>query len=72
MRKNPDGFAQLAAPADMAVVLLGKQPGVGIQHAGIYLDGHVLHALESGVVFQDIASLGDLYRHMEFWARPAP
>ncbi|CAN5652164.1 hypothetical protein BH10PSE18_BH10PSE18_15320 [soil metagenome] len=72
VRKNADGFAEIDTPVDLCVVLMSKLQGTKIHHAGIYFQGSVLHALDSGVVYQDMASLGDLYRRMEFWTRPAP
>ncbi len=67
IQKNPDGFAQLDGPEEMCLVLLAATPSVGIHHCGVYVDGKVLHALETGVVCQDMASLGDAYQVMEFW-----
>jgi hypothetical protein len=67
IQKNPDGFAQLAGPEEMCLVLLAATPSVGTHHCGVYVDGKVLHALESGVVYQDMASLGDAYQVIEFW-----
>lgn len=69
LHKNPDGFAQIAEPVDMAVVLMGTVPRLGVHHCGIYYQGKVLHATEIGVYYQDLASLRDLYQLMEFWAK---
>lgn len=69
LHKSPHGFARIAAPRDYAVVLMGKSAGIGLHHCGVWYQGKVLHALESGVLYQDMASLGDTYGVMEFWAR---
>lgn len=68
VRKNVDGLQQITEPRDMAVVLMGKSSRTGIHHAGVYWQGSVLHALEDGVYFQDMASLRDAYGVVEFWA----
>lgn len=69
LRKNAHGFAQIAEPIDYALVLLGQTPTLGLHHAGIYYQGKVLHALSTGTLYQDLASLRDQYQLMEFWAR---
>jgi hypothetical protein len=70
LHKSAHGFAQIAEPQDLCIVLLGKSRAVGVHHCGIWWQGHVLHALDSGVLLQDVASLSDQYEIMEFWARP--
>ena len=73
LHKGAHGFGQIAEPQDMCVVLLGERPSLGLHHCGIYWQGSVLHAVRGvGVLYQDMASLRDGYRLMEFWARPAP
>lgn len=69
LHKSPHGFGQIDEPVDFAVVLMGRTPRIGITHAGIYWHGHLLHALESGVLLQDMASVRDTYRVVEFWAK---
>ena len=71
LRKSPHGFRQIAEPEDLCVVLMGRSEQLGLHHCGIYYEGRVLHALETGAVYQDMASLGDAYRMIEYWARPA-
>lgn len=71
LRKNADGLAQLLIPADLCIVLMGKSPRMGVHHAGVYWRGSVLHALDDGVYFQDLASMRDSYGLMEFWGMPA-
>ena len=72
LHKSPHGFAQVAEPQDLCIVLMGRSRALGVHHCGIWWQGEVLHALDSGVLLQDVASLGDQYEIMEFWARPAP
>lgn len=69
LHKSPHGFAQIAEPVNFAVVLMGKTEKLGLHHAGIFFDGKVLHAKDSGTLYQDMASLRDEYPLMEFWAR---
>ena len=45
LHRGDHGFLQLAEPVDMAVVLLGKSPQLGVHHCGIYYAGRVLHVL---------------------------
>lgn len=70
LHKSAHGFAQIAEPQDLCIVLLGKSRAVGVHHCGIWWQGHVLHALDSGVLLQDVASLTDTYELIEYWARP--
>lgn len=69
LHKSPHGFGQIAEPVDFCVVLMSTRPELGPHHAGVYYKGKVLHALESGVLYQDLASLSDRYPRVEFWAR---
>ena len=69
LAKGSHGFEQVEEPADFTVVLMGKSDKVGIHHAGIYYGGKVLHACPNGTLHQDLSSLGDEYRLMEFWRR---
>lgn len=71
LEKNPDGFVQIDAPAEMCVVLLARLKGMDVHHCGVYVDGGVLHALETGVVYEGMDTLGDAYQVVEFWARAA-
>jgi hypothetical protein len=63
------GFFQVPQPVDFAVVLMGRTQKIGVHHCGIFYAGKVLHALDSGVLYQDMASLRDAYPLMEFWAK---
>lgn len=72
LHKSAHGFEPVtapAAPADFDVVLLGRVPSLGLHHAGVYWQGGVLHALETGVVYQDMASLRDTYPLIEYWRK---
>lgn len=71
IRKNPDGFAQITEPVEISLVLMSRLATKKIHHCGIYVQGGVLHALPTGPVFQDLASLGDVYKTIEFWGLPA-
>jgi hypothetical protein len=71
LHKTPTGFAQIGEPVDFAVVLMGRAPALGLHHCGIYFGGKVLHALDSAPVYQDMTTLRDTYRLMEFWSKPA-
>lgn len=70
LHKSPHGFVQIETPVDYAVVLMGKTRSLGIHHCGIYYDGKVLHAMPDGNFWQDLASIGDQYEVVEFWAKP--
>jgi hypothetical protein len=69
LHKDAQGFHRISEPEDLCLVLMGKTPKLGFHHCGIYYEGKVLHALESGPLYQDMASLRDTYKLMEFWAR---
>ncbi|ETF00932.1 hypothetical protein W822_19975 [Advenella kashmirensis W13003] len=69
LQKSNNGFMQIPEPVNMCIVLMGKSHKLGIHHCGIFLDGHVLHALPEGVVYQDMASLKDIYPLIEFWSK---
>jgi hypothetical protein len=69
MHKGQHGLEQLDAPADYAIVLLGRSRSLGLHHCGIVYEGKVLHALADGNLYQDMASLGDTYPVMQFWGR---
>ncbi len=70
LHKSAHGFAQVAAPVDFCVVLMGKTPALGMHHCGVYYQGKVLHAHAEGNLYQDLASLRDAYQVIEFWAKP--
>lgn len=67
LHNAPKAFKRLDGPAEFAIVLMGSGGRLGLHHCGVFLNGRVLHALSSGVVHQDLASLRDAYPLMEFW-----
>ena len=69
LHKGEHGFRQASEPSDYCVVLLGKMSTRTPHHAGVYWQGNVLHATESGVVWQDLASLSDQYQRIEYWTK---
>jgi hypothetical protein len=69
IHKSPHGFAQIAEPVDLAIVLLGKTARVGIHHCGIYFDGRVLHAMPGATVYEDLSVIRDTFAVVEFWAK---
>lgn len=68
--KSRDGMEQLEEPRDFAIVLMWPTSARRQLHCGIYYQGSVLHALETGPVYQDMQTLREAYPLMEFWARP--
>lgn len=62
------GLVKINAAEDYCVVLMGKTNKLGLHHCGVYYKGKVLHALPTGNVYQDMASLMDAYKLIEFWA----
>jgi len=71
LHKGLRGLDQIAEPAELCVVLLGKNERLGLHHCGIYTGGKLLHWQESGVYYEEMSVIGDRYALMEFWA-PAP
>jgi len=69
LHKDPHGYAQVAAPVDMCIVLLGKTGRIGIHHCGIYLAGKVLHAMPGATLYEEIATVQDRFELVEFWAK---
>lgn len=67
--KSAHGFAQIQEPIDFCVVLLGKTARLGLHHCGIFYNGRVLHMIESGGQYQEMAVINDEYRLVEFWAK---
>jgi hypothetical protein len=69
LHKGATGFERIEVPRDYAVVLMGRAPALGLHHCGLYYGGKVLHALEGGTVYQELATLQAEYPLMEFWAK---
>lgn len=70
LHKTSEGLQRLAEPQDFAIVLMWPTLQRKRPHCGIYYAGSVLHATESTNLYQDLASLGDTYPIIEFWAAP--
>lgn len=68
LHKGAIGLEQVDEPRDLAVVLMWPTEQRKRPHCGIYYGGKILHATPAAVLYQDMASLGDSYRAMEFWA----
>lgn len=71
LHKSPHGFIQITEPAELCVVLMGRSERTGLHHCGIFFEGGILHALDTGPVYQDMASVRDAYGLIEYWERPA-
>lgn len=72
LSKSADGFEQVAAPQDYAVILLSRLPKLGWHHCGVVVGGAVLHAVESGiggVKYEDMSTVLDAYPKYQLWAR---
>jgi len=69
LHKSPHGFAQLSEPVDYCVVLMGRTARTGLHHCGIYYDGKVLHAMDSGNYYQELHTIQDEYKLIEFWGK---
>ena len=69
LHNDPHGFSQVAAPADLCIVLLGKNSRIGIHHCGIYYAGKVLHAMPGATLYEEIATVKDRFELVEFWAK---
>lgn len=67
--KRQPGMQQIDQPRDLAVLLMWPADSRKRAHCGIYWQGKVLHATETGNLYQDLASLQDVYPRMEWWAR---
>jgi len=69
IHKNPDGFRQLAGPQEHCVVLLGKSDRLGLHHCGVIVGGRLLHALQSGVYYEELGAVAGQYALVEYWGR---
>lgn len=61
------GFVRFTEPTDGAIVLMGRN---AVHHAGIYVGGSVLHALDSGTYYEPLPQIQDRFPLIEFWGRP--
>lgn len=69
LHKSPNGFKQIAEPVQFCIVLLGKSERLGLHHCGVYVDGKVLHAIESGNRYEEMSVIQDTYALVEWWAK---
>jgi hypothetical protein len=69
LHKSPEGFAQIVAPVDYCIVLMGRTATMGLHHCGVFYQGRVLHALDAGNRYEEMSVIGDAYAVIEFWAR---
>lgn len=67
LHNQEHGFVKVESPSDFCVVLMGSTNRLGLHHCGVYYKGKVLHALQCGNVYQDLFSLKDTYKLMEYW-----
>lgn len=63
------GFVQVEAPQEYCVVLMAKLADGQPHHIGVYYEGKVLHALPNGNLYQDVSSLSDQFRRIEYWVK---
>ncbi|MES2207291.1 MAG: hypothetical protein V4525_10940 [Pseudomonadota bacterium] len=66
IHQGDHGLHKVLTPEDYSVVLMGSRRPV---HAGIFYQGRILHATDSGVSYQDIWSIKDSYAWIEYWAK---
>lgn len=71
LHKSPEGFVQVAEPADYCIVLMGKTAAMGLHHCGVFYQGKVLHALAVGNRYEEMSVICDAYAVLEFWGRAA-
>lgn len=69
LHKSPFGFAQIDAPVDFCIVLMGKSQSMGLHHCGVFYGGRVLHALADGNRYDEMSVIGDSYQLAEYWAK---
>lgn len=61
------GFTQTDTPVNGCIVLLGKNPKIGIHHCGIYMDGSVLHATAEAVFYEPLSVISDKFALSQYW-----
>ena len=69
LHKSPAGFAQIDAPRDFCIVLMGKSQSMGLHHCGVFFEGKVLHGLANGNRYDELSVIGDAYPLIEYWAK---
>lgn len=69
LHDNLHGFIQVESPQEYCVVLMAKLAEGHPHHIGVYYEGKVLHALPSGNLYQDVSSIGDQFKRLEYWVK---
>ena len=67
LHTSPHGFARTDRPSDFSIVLLGRNPHIGIHHCGIWYGGRILHAEPGATLYEEVTALSARYPIMEFW-----
>ena len=49
-------------------MLLGKSARLGLHHCGVLIEGRLLHALESGVYWEELSGVAGQYELVEYWS----
>lgn len=60
-------FEKTENPSDYDVVLMGATYKLGVHHCGIYYKGKVLHAIDSGNLYETLSTIKDRYKIVEYW-----
>lgn len=69
IHNNPNGFQKITEPAQFCVVLMGTSARLGLHHCGVFIDGKVLHAIDSCNQYQELSVIRDSYPLIEYWAK---
>lgn len=69
LSKGQHGYLEIAAPANLCIVLLGKTERMGIHHCGICFDGKVLHAMTGITLYEELSVIRDAFEVVQFWAK---
>lgn len=67
LHKKELDFQKEQVPEDYDIVLLGASSKLGLHHCGIYYKGRILHAIDSGNLFEALSTIKDKYPLMEYW-----
>ena len=67
LHKKELNFQKEQSPEDYDIVLLGASSKLGLHHCGIYYKGRILHAIDSGNLFETISTIKDKYPLVEYW-----
>lgn len=64
--KYYDGFHEVCEPQDGDIVLLGDTPNT-LHHAGVFINGGVIHAEQPSVVFRMLKFIKRQYKEVRFY-----